>query len=271
MQSLAMRLRTEGKLIGFVPTSGFLHEGHCGLIRMAREEADIVVVSSFVNSRQFGPSEDYRRYPRDRDRDINTCREQNVDIVFIPREEEIYPSHYSTTVQEDKLSAGMCGISRPHYFRGVATMAVKLFNIVRPDIVVLGMKDPQHAAVIKRLVENLHFPIDIRLAPIVREPDGLAISARNEYLNDFQRKDAVMLYKALCKGKELIDGGITNIDRVLAEIIHHLSIPRRLRVIYVNAVDFESMEPTREIIKDRTLIAAAVWCDEVRLIDNFLV
>lgn len=271
MQSLAMRLRTEGKLIGLVPTSGYLHAGHCSLINLARAEADVVVVSCFVNPRQFGPNEDFKRYPRDRERDIAVCREQEVDILFMPREEEMYPAHYSTAAVEEKISLGMCGISRPHYFKGAATVAAKLFNIVRPDFVTLGSKDAQHAAVIKRMVEDLHFPVEIRTAPTVRDEDGLALSAANAFLADFQRKDATAIYRSLCKGRELLDSGITNLDRLLAEIIHHLSIPRRLRVIYVQAVDAETMEPLREYVPGRTLIATAVWVDQVRLIDNIIV
>lgn len=142
---------------------------------------------------------------------------------------------------------------------------------MRPDFVTLGLKDAQHAAVVRRMVSDLHFPVEIRIAPIVREEDGLAVSAANAFLSDFQRKDAVAIYRSLCKGRELLDSGITNLDRLMAEIIHHLSIPRRLRVIYVNAVDAESFEPVREYIKGRTLIATAVWVDQVRLVDNIIV
>lgn len=268
MQAHAVRLRSEGKLIGFVPTSGYLHAGHLRLIQMAQEQADVVVVSCFVNPREFGVNEDFARYPRDRERDIQFCREAKVDLLFLPKEDEIFPSGFSTTVIEDKRGSGLCAISRPHFFKGVCTLHAKLFNIVRPDQVIYGRKDPQQAAVIAKMVDDLAFPVEILVGPTVREPDGLACSARNAYLNEFQRRDARVVYQALQRGEELVQNGIRNVDRVLAEVTFHISQIRRLRVIYVAAVNKFTMEPERHIVPGQTLIACSVWCDEVRLLDN---
>jgi pantoate--beta-alanine ligase len=271
MQSLSAGLRKEGKSIAFVPTMGYLHEGHLSLVDIAKERGDVVVVSIFVNPMQFGPNEDFDRYPRDAGRDLRLCQERGVDIVFMPKRAEILPSDYSVFVEENRLSGVLCGISRPQFFRGVCTIVAKLFNIVRPDMALFGQKDAQQAAVVKRMVRDLHFHIEIVVGPTVREEDGLAMSSRNAYLNEFQRRDARTIYRALLKGKELFDAGITNSDRILAEITHHISQVRRLRVIYVGAVDVETMEPLREAVKERTLLATAVWCDEVRLIDNIVI
>ncbi|MBN2068674.1 MAG: pantoate--beta-alanine ligase [Opitutales bacterium] len=271
MQAHSVSLRHQGKLISFVPTMGFLHEGHLSLFEVAKEESDVTVASIFVNPAQFGPNEDFDQYPRSVEKDLELCRQRGVDIVFLPKKEELYPTGYSTYVCEESLSQPLCGVSRPSFFKGVCTVVAKLFNIVRPDVAVFGQKDAQQAAVIRKMVQDLHFPVEIRVAPIVREADGLAMSSRNSYLNEFQRRDAVRIYQALCKGKELYDNGNRNVDRILAEIIHHISECRRLRVIYVSAVDKDTMKPiTRTMVEGQTLIACAVWCDEVRLIDNLI-
>jgi pantoate--beta-alanine ligase len=270
MQATARRLRQEGKRSALVPTSGAIHAGHLHLIEMARGQADLVVVSCFVNPREFGPNEDFARYPRDAQADTEACRAAAVDILFAPTVAAMYPAGYSSTVTEDTLSLPMCGISRPHYFRGVCTVHAKLFNIVRPDVVVLGMRDAQKTAVLRKLVADLNYPLQVLVGETVRAADGLALSARNAYLNEFQRRDALTLYRALGAGRSLAEGGISNIDRVLAEVTHHISLVRRLRVIYVAAVDIDTMEPVRAIVRGRTLVTAAVWCDEVRLLDHIL-
>lgn len=271
MQSTSMSLRTQGKLIGFVPTMGYLHEGHLSLIDKAKEQADVVVVSLFVNPTQFGPSEDLSKYPKDMESDRKRCEERGADYLFAPQASEIYPPDYSTWVTEDRYSSGLCGISRPHHFRGVATVVAMLFNIVRPDLAVFGQKDAQQCAIIRKMVRDLHFPVEIVTAPTMREPDGLAMSSRNTYLKTFQRKDAAQIYAALSIGKNMVEGGIRNVDRVAASITHHLIQFRRLRLIYVSVVDKDTMEPLREIKPGQTLIALACWCDEVRLIDNIVV
>lgn len=272
MQETAVRLRTEGKLIALVSTSGALHNGHGRLIRRARAEADTVVVSAIVNPLEFGPNEDFQRYPRNSSGDAEFCERHEVDIIFRPMARDLFPERCSTVVNETAVSAGMCGISRPHYFSGVCTLHVKLLNLVRPDLLVLGRRDAQKTAVLRKVVEELSFPADVVEEGIKRAGDGLALNARNAYLNEIQRADAATLYRALGEAEKLVEAGTTNVDRIIAEVTHHISQVRRLRVIYVTAVDSITMEPVRsEIMPGRTLVAAAVWCDEVRLIDNVLV
>ena len=272
MQETAVRLRTEGKLIALVSTSGALHNGHGRLIRKAREEADIVVVSAIVNPLEFGPNEDFQRYPRNSSGDAEFCERHEVDFIFRPMPRDLFPERCSTVVNETAVSAGMCGISRPHYFSGVCTLHVKLLNLVRPDLLVLGRRDAQKTAVLRKVIDELSFPVNVAEEGIERDGDGLALNARNAYLNEFQRADAATLYRALCEAEKLVESGTTNVDRIIAEVTHHIAQVRRLRVIYVTAVEASTMEPVRsEILPGRTLVAAAVWCDEVRLVDNVLV
>ena len=270
MQSHAISLRASGQLIGLVPTMGCLHEGHLSLIDIAKEKTDKVIVSIFVNPTQFGPNEDYDQYPRTLDQDIATCIERGADIVFNPSSEEIYPQGYSTYVKEERVGQGMCGISRPIYFRGVTTICLKLFNITRPDIAVFGQKDAQQCAVIKKMVSDLNLPIEISVGPTLRDPDGLATSSRNRYLSELQRADALTIPFAMEEGRRLVEEGVRQVDRVVAEITHHLSQCRRLRIIYVQIVDRETMEPVREIIIGKSLVAVSVWVDQTRLVDNIL-
>lgn len=271
MMDAATALRNEGRRIALVSTSGALHDGHRALIARARELADAVVVSTIVNAREFGPNEDYQHYPRNPAGDATFCEEAGVDILFRPSMADLYPDGFSIHVVEDAISASLCGISRPHYFKGVCTLHTLLFNLVRPQWLLAGQRDAQKAAVLQKLARDLNFSVTVERVETVREPSGLACNARNAYFNDFQRRDAATLYAAILEGKRLADGGITNVDRILAEITHHISQVRRLRVIYVAAVDPETMEPVRsQIIRGKTLILVAAWCDEVRLIDNIL-
>ncbi len=268
MQEAASSLRHEGKRVALVSTSGALHKGHLRSIELARESADVVVVSAIVNPLEFGPNEDYERYPRNSSGDAEFCERSGVDILFRPSPKDLYPEGFSMSVDEDAVSSGLCGISRPHYFKGVCTLHTILFNLVRPDLLIQSMRDAQKCAVLRKLVRELHYPIEIKVVDTVREESGLACNARNAYLNEFQMKDAETFYKALQQGKRLADAGITNVDRILAEVTHHISQVRRLRVIYVAAVDPETMEPVRStIVPGHTLVMAAIWCDEVRLID----
>ena len=270
MQSLAISLRSKDRLIGLVPTMGALHDGHLDLLEAAKAQADIVVVSIFVNPTQFGPNEDIGAYPRDLERDIKLCEEAGADIVFVPKVEELFPKEYSTYISEEKLSEGLCGVSRPIHFRGVLTVVVKLFNIVRPDLAVFGQKDAQQAAVLKKMVVDLHYCVQILIRPTVREEDGLAMSSRNRSLHSTQRNDAAVIFQALQAAKALYDSGNRNVDRILAEATHTLSTSRRIRVIYVSFVDSETLEPLRDLVEGRSLLAVAVWVDEVRLIDNII-
>ncbi|WP_269524606.1 pantoate--beta-alanine ligase [Coraliomargarita parva] len=270
MQSHAIGLRSSGRLIGLVPTMGNLHEGHLSLVDIAKERADKVIVSIFVNPTQFGPNEDFDKYPRTLEADMEKCRARGVDIVFAPSMSEIYPPGYSTYVNEEKLSAGLCGVSRPNHFRGVTTVVLKLFNITRPDIAVFGQKDAQQCAVIKKMVADMNVPTEIVIGPTARDADGLATSSRNAYLTDFQRQDALTIPRALQEGKRLVDQGVRQVDRVVAEITHQLSLSRRIRMIYVQIVDRDTMEPAREIIPGRQIVCLAAWVDQTRLIDNIL-
>ncbi|MFP4166304.1 MAG: pantoate--beta-alanine ligase [Opitutales bacterium] len=268
MQSHAIGLRSSGCLIGLVPTMGSLHEGHLKLIDIAKEKADKVIVSIFVNPKQFAPNEDYENYPREVEADSELCRQRGVDIVFNPDVKDMYPKDYSTFVNEERVSSGLCGISRPHHFRGVTTVCLKLFNITRPDMAVFGQKDAQQLAVIRKMAADLNVPTEIVPGPTVRDEDGLALSSRNRYLSERQRADALAIPRALRIGKELVENGTRNVDRVVAEITHQLTGSRRVRVIYVQVVDRELMEPVREIEPGKHLVCVAAWVDQTRLIDN---
>ena len=268
MQSHAIGLRSSGRLIGLVPTMGSLHEGHLELIDIAKEKADKVIVSIFVNPTQFGPSEDFNEYPRVLEEDLQKCRERGVDIVFSPSVSEMYPQGFSTFVKEEHLSAGLCGVSRPHFFRGVTTVCLKLFNITRPDIAVFGQKDAQQSAVVEKMVADLNLPTEIVVGRTRRDPDGLATSSRNVYLSDVQRNEALSISRALFNAKEMVEQGTRSVDRIVAEITHHLSQHRRVRLIYAQIVDGQTMEPAREIEPGRHIACVAAWVDQTRLIDN---
>jgi len=271
MQSHAIGLRSSGRLIGLVPTMGCLHEGHLSLIDIAKEKADKVIVSIFVNPAQFGPSEDFGQYPRVLEEDLEKCRERGVDMVFNPLLEEMYPEGYSTYVTEEQISEGLCGVSRPHHFRGVTTVCLKLFNITRPDFVVFGQKDAQQCAIIRKMITDLNISTEVLVGPTHRDPDGLATSSRNAYLTAVQREEALSISKALFTAEKMVSEGTRSVDRVVAEIIHILSLSRRVRVIYVKVVDRETMQPAREIIPGTQVITVAVWVEQTRLIDNILI
>ncbi len=269
MQSEAESLRLAGKRIGFVPTMGYLHEGHLSLVRLARERADVVVVSIFVNPTQFGPNEDYDRYPRDLNRDLQLAEEAGADIVFNPSVEEMYPQPYHTYVLVEKLTEPLCGASRPNFFRGVTTVVTKLFHIVKPHFAVFGQKDAQQAIVIQQMVRDLNFDLDIIVAPIVREQDGLAMSSRNTYLNPQERQDALVLYRALQKARQLVDGGERRSEVILEEMRKIVRSVPSSRIDYIAIVDAETLEDVRELRGD-VLIALAVWIGQTRLIDNMM-
>lgn len=268
MQALAENWRAKGQRISFVPTMGALHAGHLSLIKLARARADAVVASVFVNPTQFGPNEDFARYPRALERDLELCTEAGVDAVFTPPVEEIYPKGYSTYVTEEAVSRPLEGVSRPAHFRGVATVVAKLFNIVRPHVAVFGQKDAQQVAVLKKMVADLHIPVELVVAPTLREPDGLAMSSRNRYLTASQREDALVIPQTLRCAQEMVAAGEHRSDRLIAEATHLLSQKRRVHIIYVALVDRDTFEPLREVAPGRSLLAVAAWVDEVRLIDN---
>jgi pantoate--beta-alanine ligase len=268
MRTAAGTLRQPGKRIALVPTLGALHAGHSSLIRLARSKADAVVVSAFVNPLQFGPSEDLLRYPRTPLADAILCEQEKVEVLFIPTTEEMFPRGFSTTLQEDAVSRTLCGVSRPALFRGVLTCWLKLFNIVRPDIVVMGEKDAQQVAVVRKVTADLLLPVEIATGPTVRDADGLAVSARNNYLTPNQRDEALAVFSALRKAKEMVEAGVKSPDRLVAEVTHLIAAKRRLRVIYISVVDRLSMEQLREVVPGQCLLAISFWVDEIRLTDN---
>lgn len=268
MQLIALNLRREAKSIGFVPTMGYLHDGHMSLIRAARRENDVVVVSIFVNPMQFGPQEDFKEYPRDLERDLELVRPERVDYVFAPGADEMYPDGYSTCVEvTGKIAEKMCGRSRPGHFRGVATVVTKLFQIVQPTRAYFGQKDAQQAILIRRMVEDLNIPVEIVTCPIVREPDGLAMSSRNVYLSREERKTALALPRALKAGEELIKEGERHPERVRERILEVLGEAPGLRVDYVEVCNGQNLDELA-VIKGPVLLAAAVWVSKTRLIDN---
>lgn len=258
--------KRQGLTVGLVPTMGFLHEGHASLIKKAREENDRVAVSVFVNPTQFGPNEDLEAYPRDFERDSALCESIGADLVFHPEPEDMYdnPCAY---VSIEKLSDNLCGKTRPIHFRGVCTVVSKLFNIITPDRAYFGQKDAQQLAIIKKMVKDLNFDIEIVGCPIVREEDGLAKSSRNTYLNGEERKAALCLSRSVVKGQEIIKKGMKS-EKLLGEMTAVINAEPLAKIDYVSAVDALTMEPVDEIDRP-VLVAMAVYIGKTRLIDNF--
>ena len=261
------RYKLKDKSIGLVPTMGYLHEGHASLIRRARAENDIVVVSDFVNPIQFGPNEDLKTYPRDLEADSKLCEEIGVDFIFAPEASEMYHDR-KTFVDIEEMSDNLCGAKRPGHFRGVCTVCTKLFNITGANRAYFGQKDAQQVAIIKKVVSDLNIPIEIIACPIVREDDGLALSSRNTYLSKEERKAALCLSKAIFKGEELAKAG-TSLDEVLGKMEEIISAEDLAKIDYISAVDLATMEDAKDLDGDR-LIAIAVYIGKTRLIDNFI-
>ena len=268
MQTLSENLRKQGRSIGFVPTMGFLHEGHLSLVDLLTDRTDTSILSIFVNPTQFSEGEDLEKYPHDLERDLKLCQERKLDIVFIPKRKEMYSVHHSTLIEEESLSPKLCGLSRPTHFQGVTTVCAKLFNICQPNIVVLGQKDAQQVVVLKRMIKDLNFPIEVIVGDIFREKDGLAMSSRNSYLSLEQREDALLLNRSLRAGRDLQSRGISNIDQIKEEVISMLRQGKSIRLDYVEVVNRETMEPIQEIEPNQSIIVLAVWIDKIRLIDN---
>ena len=269
MQKSSLQWEREGKKIGFVPTMGSLHQGHLSLIDLVRDQSDLVIVSIFVNPTQFAEGEDLEKYPRDLERDLQLCKEHEVDFVFTPRMEDIYKENASTYIVEKSVSEKLCGQFRPSHFKGVTTICAKLFNLCRPTFVALGQKDAQQVSVLKRMIEDLHFPIEVIVGPIVRESDGLAMSSRNVYLNDTQREDARLIFQALITVKKLVDEEKTRkVDRMKEEIMRILQLGNSVRVDYAEVVNRNTMEIEEGSISEESLLVVAVWVDSIRLIDN---
>ncbi|GAB4449466.1 MAG: pantoate--beta-alanine ligase [Anaerolineales bacterium] len=262
------RLSLDGT-VGFVPTMGYLHEGHLSLIRRAREECRRVVVSIFVNPTQFGPNEDLARYPRDLERDLSLIEPLGVDLVWTPTAEEMYPKGYQTWVEVEAVTRRLEGAMRPGHFRGVTTVVAKLFNVVQPHKAYFGQKDAQQAAVIRRMTMDLNFPIEIVVCPTVRETDGLAMSSRNVYLNPEQRKAATVLFRALSAAKELYEAGERNAEKLRERMKEVLAAEPLAEVQYVSCADYDTLEELSEIT-GKALLSMAVFVGKTRLIDNFV-
>lgn len=262
----------KGKSIGFVPTMGYLHEGHLSLIRKAKSECDVVVVSIFVNPTQFGPNEDFSRYPRDIERDSVLASEAGCDVLFIPPAEELYPSGYSSYVTVEHLSSVLEGKFRPTHFKGVTTIVLKLFNIVQPDVAYFGQKDAQQSIIIKRMVADFNLPLRIEVVPTVREADGLAMSSRNVYLNVEERKNAAVLYQSLELARNAIQSGERDCTVILSSMEKLIQSKHPTQIDYVAIVDAQTLEPKTQLAKnDTVLIPLAVRFGTTRLIDNIMV
>jgi len=270
MKNLVKEWKRQGLSIGFVPTMGYLHEGHLALVRRAKELSDRVVVSIFVNPIQFAPGEDYQRYPRDLERDKALLEKEGVDALFSPRVEEMYPPGFQTYVEVKELSSGLCGRYRPGHFVGVATVVLKLFNIVQPDIAVFGEKDYQQLKIIQRMVQDLNLDVKIIPHPTVREEDGLAMSSRNTYLSPEERKSAIVLYKALNLAEELVNQGERRVATLRVKLKEFIESFPYTKVQYIEFVHPETLKEI-ERVDEPTLLALAVFVGEARLIDNKII
>lgn len=269
MQQHAERIRMEGKTIGFVPTMGYLHEGHLSLIRIARKTSDVLVVSIYVNPTQFGPDEDLDQYPRDFKRDEAAAAEEGADILFYPSNEEMYPDGYLTNVTVEEITQTLCGVSRPAHFQGVTTICTKLFHAVKPHFAVFGQKDYQQSVVIRRMVQDLNFDLKIVIGPIIREPDGLAMSSRNVYLSREERKEALLLQKALSQLKKRIEQGERQTEPLIREMTGLIQSGIHTRIDYIRIVHPDTLQDL-EMIRERAVAALAVFVGKTRLIDNMI-
>jgi pantoate--beta-alanine ligase len=269
MRSASRRARQSGKRLGLVPTMGALHEGHLSLVRAARAECDVVAVSIFANPTQFGPNEDLAKYPRSFERDCELLERERVEFLFVPSVEEMYPPGTLTWVTVEELSGKLDGRSRPGHFRGVTTVVAKLFHIVAPDLAFFGQKDAAQLAVIRHMVRDLNLPVEIVGCPIVREPDGLAMSSRNAYLNPEQRKQALVLHRSLTRVQELANAGQRDTARLLDTGRAEFSREPQVRLDYFEIVNPDTLDPVVDV-SEGALVAVAAYVGSTRLIDNIL-
>ena len=269
VRSLIKAARDNGKVIGLVPTMGALHVGHISLIEAARNKCDYVVVSIFVNPTQFVPGEDFEKYPRPFENDLDICQKAGVAAVFAPSPEEMYPAENITWVNVEKITEPLCGQFRPGHFQGVTTVCSKLFNIIAPDIAFFGQKDAQQAIVIKRMVADLNMPLKIVVCPTVRESNGLAVSSRNKYLSEQQKKDAANIYESLQKCHQMIDAGVKETSQIIDEMRQILQQVPSIEIEYISIVDTDTLQNI-DHITGKVLIAVAVQMGPARLIDNIL-
>jgi pantoate--beta-alanine ligase len=269
MRAACRSARQDQRRLGFVPTMGALHAGHLSLVRAARRQCESVAVSIFVNPTQFGPDEDFCSYPRTFERDRGLLEQEGVPILFVPSTEEIYPPGSTTFVEVKGLSEKLCGRSRPGHFRGVATVVAKLFNIVQPDFAFFGQKDAAQAVIIRRMVRDLDFDVQVMVCPIVRQPDGLALSSRNAYLDPQQRKQATVLYRSLMRVQFLADRGESDSARLIAAALDEFKQEPEVRLDYFEIVDRETLDPVANTSQG-ALVAVAAFVGTTRLIDNIV-
>jgi len=270
MKAVSREKKRQGRSLGFVPTMGYLHEGHLSLVRACVKASDVSVVSIFVNPTQFGPNEDFKEYPRDMLKDAVLLEKAGVDYIFAPQPEEMYPPAYKTYVEVHDLQNRLCGKSRPAHFRGVCTIVLKLFNIVDPDIAFFGQKDAQQTIILKRMAQDLNLDVKIRVLPIIRDKDGLALSSRNTYLDQNQRQAALVISRSLEKAKEMFGCGLRNSEQLLNIIRKEIETEPLVKLDYAEIVDPRNLEPLSQI-KREALIAVAVFINRIRLIDNIFV
>ena len=267
MQAWSDRARREGKRIVLVPTMGYLHEGHLSLVREGRDKGDRLVVSIFANPTQFAPSEDFESYPRDLERDIRLLTEEGVDLLFTPTAEDMYPEGYQTYVDVEEVSQPLCGAHRPGHFRGVATVVLKLFHIVKPHVAVFGLKDYQQVQVIRQMLRDLNLEVEVVACPTVREPDGLAMSSRNRYLGPAEREAALCLRSALVKAEALVRGGENAAGRIREAVVAEIARQPLARLEYAELRDPKGLRRV-DGVRGPTLLALCAWVGEARLIDN---
>ena len=268
-QKILQEKKRQGKSIGLVPTMGALHEGHLSLLRKARRENDIVILSIFVNPKQFAPNEDFTKYPRPAKKDIFLAKKEKVDIILYPSEKKVYPTGFLTYVEVDEISSTLCGKNRPGHFRGVTTVVAKLLNIVQPNTLYLGQKDAQQAIVLKTMVHDLNMPVKVRVCPIIREKDGLALSSRNAYLSTKHRQEAITLYQALKKAKTSVLAKKTNAKQTEHMIQSDIRKKTSGTIDYISCVDAETLRPLKTF-KGKVMIALAIKFGKTRLIDNII-
>jgi pantoate--beta-alanine ligase len=269
MKAAVKEAKAHNRTVGFVPTMGFLHEGHLSLVRECRRNADVTVVSIFVNPLQFGPKEDFKQYPRDLEKDSQSLEREGVDYLFTPDEREMYPGGYKTTIEVTDFQDKLCGRSRPGHFKGVATVVLKLFHIVQPDFAFFGQKDAQQAVLLQRMVKDLNLDVEIRVLPIVRDRDGLALSSRNTYLNKKERQAALVLMKSLKEASLMFEAGEQKASAIISQMKDTIMEEPLARIDYVEIVDLHGLNPVDTIDQD-VLVAVAVYFGKTRLIDNII-
>lgn len=270
VRDIVRKVKAEGKTIGFVPTMGYLHEGHLSLLKQARKDTDFVAASIFVNPIQFNNKNDFVKYPRNMRRDIDLLKSAGTDLLFAPSAKKMYPNDHSTYVVVENLTRYLCGAHRPGHFKGVTTVVAKLFNIVSPDVAYFGLKDAQQAFIIRRMAKDLNMAIEIKLMPTVRERSGLALSSRNARLSPTEKDDAAIIYRALQDARDMVKSAIKDRREIISYIKKLIRTKGSLKIEYVDIVDTERLMPIKKIVGE-VLIAVAVWAGKVRLIDNVVV